>query len=243
MLPAQERARALFARGVTLDSLGRLDEARRNYLAALKGGSPNPQYPYFGLGQIAEAEGDLDAARGYYNKALAAFPGFPLALERLIALGAPTEGAAGLPADTGIIVLQSPSQAAVETRAEPDAAVALHPLERKPAIAAARRLAPPPPVSGWGAPLRPTILDGPQGRGGALAQLGAWRSEQEARDSWAVARDNAGGLLDGLTPVILRAEVAGRGVNYRLRTAPRQAVAQFCAQLVEKGQACIPVRD
>jgi tetratricopeptide (TPR) repeat protein len=223
---------------------GHLEDASRDYLAALKGTNPHPQYPYFGLGQIAEARGDTDVARGYYNKALTAVPGFPLALDRLIALGAP--GPSGPPADTDTVVLKPPSS--LPTRAEP--AIALHPPAPKPVIAAAAtwRPAPAPPASSRGAPLRPTIMpstvEGPQpGGGGAMVQLGAWRSEAEARDGWAVARDNAGGLLDGLTPVVVRAEVAGRGVFYRLRVKPAGPVAQFCAALAQKAQACIPARD
>jgi tetratricopeptide (TPR) repeat protein len=219
---------------------GRLDEARRDYLAALNSTNPNPQYPYFGLGQIAEAQGDTDAARAYYNKALAAAPGFALALERLQALGTPVEGPAGLPADTGIVVLKPPP---------PAPAIVLHPLATKPpppasgfSVAAARGAAArPAPLLGNEAPLRPSIAQGVVGR--PLAQLGAWRSEQEARDGWAVARDSAGGLLDGLLPVIVRAEIPRRGVYWRLRTAPTQPVAQFCAALVQKRVACIPARD
>jgi tetratricopeptide (TPR) repeat protein len=222
----------------------RLEDAQRDYRAALAAPNPNPQYPLFGLGQIAEAQGDVDAARSYYSKALAAVPGFPLALDRLIALGAPAEGPAGLTADTGIIVLKPPPPKA-------EAAIALHPLERAPSATAsfvavatpARAFARAASKSSTqdGASLRPTIVEGPS-RAGSLAQLGAWRSEQEARDGWAVARDNAGGLLDGLTPLIVRAEIAGRGVFYRLRTNSRQPVSQFCAALMQKGLPCMAVR-
>jgi tetratricopeptide (TPR) repeat protein len=221
---------------------GHLDEAQRDYLAALKSANPNPQYPYFGLGQIAEAEGDIDAARAYYNKALAAAPGFALALERLQALGTPVEGSAGLPADTGVILLKPPPAAP---------AIALHPPAPKPpaappapgfSVAAARGAAVwPAPLSGNEAPLRPSIAQGVEGR--PLAQLGAWRSEQKARDGWTLARGSAGGLLDGLSPLITRAEIPGRGAYWRLRTAPQQPVAQFCAALTQRGLACIPARD
>jgi tetratricopeptide (TPR) repeat protein len=267
-LPPQERARALFARGVSLDSLGhldaaagdysaalrlvpgaayalnnranvrrrqgRLDEARRDYLAALKEPNPNPQYPYFGLGRIAEAQGDLAAARGYYNQALAAAPGFALAQERLQALGAPKAGA-----DTGIIVLKPPASRAAS-------AITLHPPPAARFVAASipkpRKPVPPPP--GRGVPLRSAIVENrTAGTGGALAQLGAWRSEKEARDGWSLARGSAGGLLDGLSPVIVRANIPERGVFWRLRTAPKQPVAQFCAALARKGLACIPARD
>jgi len=275
VLTPQERAKALFARGVSLDSLdrlddafgdysavlklvpaatyalnnranvrrrqGRLDEARRDYMAALKGTNPNAQYPYFGLGQIAETQGDMDAARGYYNKALAAAPGFALALERLQAMGAPVEGPAGMPADTGVVVLKPPG-------GKTQAPVMLHPPEADPAMPAVMPVRARKAVTAAGpAPdssLRPTILDGaPFSSGKGLAQLGAWRSEQEARDGWAVAKDSARGLLAGLTPVIVRAEIPGRGVFYRLRTAPAVPVSQFCASLAGRGLSCIPAPE
>ena len=271
-LPRQERARALFARGVSLDSLnrleaaagdysavlrlvpgapyalnnranvrrrqGKLEEARRDYLAALNGANPNPQYPYFGLGRIAEASGDRAAARGYYNRALAAAPGFALAQERLQALGAPGAGAGEASADTGIIVLKPPAP-----RTAP--AITLHPPPPKGFVAAAatkpRKPISPPP--GRGVPLRAAIVAAADSGMVAPVQLGAWRSEKEARDGWSLAQDNAGGLLEGLSPVIVRADIPGRGVFWRLRTAPKQPVAQFCAALAQKGQACIPVRE
>jgi tetratricopeptide (TPR) repeat protein len=268
-LPPSERARALFARGVSLDSLGRLDSAagdysavltlqpdasyalnnranvyrrqgrlenaRRDYGAALQGANPNAQYPYFGLGQIAEAQGDMEMARGYYNKALAAAPGFPLALERLQALGTPAEGVAGLPADTGVIVLKPPG-------ARPAMPLTLHrPEDRRDQASVPGRNAEPVPQPG--STLRPTIVEGaPAQSGGTLVQLGAWRSEEEARSGWAVAQQNAGGLLSGASPFIVRAEIPGRGTFWRLRVAPRGAAAEFCARLAGRGLACIPVR-
>ncbi len=224
---------------------GRLDEAKRDYLAALTAANPNPQYPYFGLGQVAEKQGDAEVARGYYNKALAAEPGFPLALERLQAMGAPAEGPAGLPADTGLIVLKPPS-------ARRNPAIRAAPPARSVPAAGPRAGTGLPPVpapaarSSLGAPLRPMIVEGPPRQEqikGALAQLGAWRSYDEARQGWAVAQDRAGGQLDGLEPVILRAEVPGRGVYWRLRVAPKQPLGKFCAALTRSGLGCIPARD
>jgi len=229
---------------------GQLDEARRDYLAALTASNPNPQYPYFGLGQIAEAQGDGDGARSYYNKALVAAPGFPLALERLQAMGAPAEGPSGLPADTGVIVLKPPSpKTAPIPTPPPETKLAAVPAAAKARVAAAPHAGfKPAPAArpGRGAPLRPMIVEGQareQVKGGPLAQLGAWRSYDEARQGWAVAKDRSGGLLDGLEPAIVRADLGGRGVYWRLRVAPPQPVAQFCAALARAGLACIPARD
>ncbi len=53
---------------------GHLVEARHDYLASLAAGNRQSQYPYYGLGQIAEAQGDKSAAREFYHRALAARP-------------------------------------------------------------------------------------------------------------------------------------------------------------------------
>jgi len=63
--------------------LGRFDEATRDYNASLTYGNPQPEYPLYGLGQIAEALGQADAARGYYQRALANNPHFDLAAQRM----------------------------------------------------------------------------------------------------------------------------------------------------------------
>jgi tetratricopeptide (TPR) repeat protein len=236
---------------------GRFAEAKRDYTAALAANTPNPQYPYYGLGQIGEAEGDAQAARGFYSRALKADPGFALARERLQSIGAPLEEAAEMPTDAGVIVLRPPPRedapfvlrppsAASTARAQsvqpsggllgavPPTPVADVPRPR-------RTLAPAPPP-GRGAPLRPAITEGVPAATG-LVQLGAWRSEAEARAGWAVAKAGAEGLLDGLPPVIVTVVLPERGTFYRLRVKARGPATSFCASMARRGLACLPVRD
>lgn len=225
---------------------GRLVEARRDYVAALEAGTPNPQYPYFGLGQIAEAEGDMLAARNFYSRALIADPGFPLARDRLAALGAPAEG----PADAEVIVLRPPPPKeggpivlrpppAVQAMATSQASTPA--VDPGPAPVAQTRASRsfPVPSPARGVRLRPPIVE--DAASGPLVQLGAWRSEAEAREGWAVARASAGDLLTGLTPLIVTTVLPGRGTFYRLRVAAPGTAAAFCAALEDKGQACLPV--
>jgi hypothetical protein len=54
--------------------------------------------------------------------------------------------------------------------------------------------------------------------------------------------DRAGGLLDGIMPHIVSADVPGKGHYYRLRTDPVPDPAGFCEQLKAKGLACIVAR-
>jgi len=78
-------AAALNNRGNALRRLGRLSEARSDYEASMRIGNPHPEYPNYGMGQIAEALGQPAAAVEYYRSALAANPQFALAEDRLIA--------------------------------------------------------------------------------------------------------------------------------------------------------------
>jgi hypothetical protein len=76
-----------------------------------------------------------------------------------------------------------------------------------------------------------------------MVQLGAWRSEAEAREGWVMAQSMAADILGELSPLIVRADLPGRGAYYRLRITANAPVSQFCAALVQKGLACIPARD
>lgn len=92
---------ALNRRGAIQKDMGRIAEARRDYAAAAAAGGPFSAEGYYGLGQIAEAEGDREAARAFYTRAGAANPTYALAAERLAALtadAAPTSAEPNVPA-------------------------------------------------------------------------------------------------------------------------------------------------
>jgi tetratricopeptide (TPR) repeat protein len=272
-LPPDERAQALLQRGFLLDGLNRLDdaakdysaaialktpalstalnnranvyrrqgrmeEARRDYQAALGAGTARAQFPYYGLGQIAEARQDKDAARQFYAKAVAADPGYRLASERLAALGGPPQATL---AEPDVITLHPPAPHPPEQTAAPSAAaIILHPPP------SARRLAPRRAQPGQGATqaagpgLRPA-LDGPAADGGPEVQLGAWRSEPEAQAGWDRAKQTAGKALDGHAAHVVRAEIPGKGIYFRLRVDAANP-AGLCASLRVARLDCVPVR-
>lgn len=240
-LPLEERAQALLQRGFLLDSLNRwneavrdyssaaalktssaatalnnraniyrrqkrLDEARRDYLAALATGNARPQFSYYGLGQIAEARQDKEAARGFYARAVSADASYQLAADRLAVLGGPPDGSLSVP---DLVTLRPPSQAVRQKAA-------------------------------GGPKLRPSMdaLAGPQG--GRLVQLGAWRSEAEARAGWEKAIAVAADGLKGTKPQIAPADVPAKGRFYRLRVSTFDP-ARLCARLQAAGQGCWPV--
>lgn len=265
VLPQEERAQALLQRGFLLDSMGRLPdaikdysaaaalktssaatalnnranihrrqnrltEARRDYLASLSLGNARPQFTYYGLGQIAEAQHDKEAARGFYAKAVGADPGYRLASERLTELGGPPETAI---ADPGVVKLRPPSEnPPLVLKPPPLNRIVLRPPGRKPSPS---RLLP-------GPGLRPA-LDAPMGgAAGPEVQLGAWRSEGEARAGWEKARKAAGEVLEGLTPRIVVADLPGMGRYYRLRTATSDPLG-LCTRLRAAGQDCMRARN
>jgi len=270
-LPAAEQARLIFDRGLILDAQGwleqaagdysaaiklaprfapafnnranvyrrlnRLDDARRDYLASLTMGNAQPEYSWYGLGQVAEAQGDQTAARTAYGRAIAANPAYELAADRLSAL----DGQLPLPAPAmdEVIHLKPP---APTTSAEA-APIILKP-PREPAVAAIPpRPAPsisPAKFDPTGPDLRPAL----DNYAGGQVQLGAWRSEEEAGAGWNKAVARAGGLLEGLSPHIVAAELPGRGRYYRLRVGPvTGSAAELCAALSARGQDCIPARN
>lgn len=76
--------------------------------------------------------------------------------------------------------------------------------------------------------------------GGGSVQLGAYRSDADARAAWQkISGDHA--VLSGLSPQIIRADLGEKGVYHRLRVAGVDA-ATTCATLKTNGQACITVK-
>jgi tetratricopeptide (TPR) repeat protein len=206
----------------------RLVEARRDYLAALGMGNARPQFSYYGLGQIAEARHDKEAARGFYARAVGADPGYRLAVERLAELGGPPDAAI---ADPGVVKLRPPPSRQPVLKPPVTGQIVLRP---PPGKAAPRKGSP-------GPGLRPA-LDAAAGPAGREVQLGSWRSEAEARVGWSRAVSLSGGALDGLTPRIVAADLPGRGRYYRLRTTTPNP-ASLCETLRAARQDCLRAGD
>ncbi len=193
--------------------LGRLADARQDYLASLAAGNPQSQYSYFGLGQIAEAQGDNASAQKLYDRALVADPHYALAQERLTALasdnvqdarqptahaepGSATDG----PAARAVVAVQAapmpvPQPPAANTRPDPQISPAAHDANENPS-----------------GPVAPQVGTGhvPQ------VQLGAWRSKEEAAQGWDRALGQAGDTLRGLSPRIVAVDLPAAGRYYRL---------------------------
>jgi tetratricopeptide (TPR) repeat protein len=244
----------------------RLDEARRDYLAALAAGSSRPQYPYYGLGQIAEVRKDAEAARGFYARAVAADPGYGLAAQRLAALGGAPGAVRDAVRDADVVVLKPPAPERIVLKPPPGVVPAAAPARpasgfvaappaneriilrppRRPASFKPAPFKPAPQVPRRASPALRSALDAPvAAASGPQVQLGAWRSRAEAEAGWARFQRQAQGLLDGLSPLVVETDLPGRGRYFRLRTRPPagRGVTAFCAALSDQGLACFPARD
>jgi Tfp pilus assembly protein PilF len=250
-------ASALNNRANAYRRLGRLEDARKDYLASLAASNSQPEYPYYGLGQVAEAQGNADAARGFYAKALTANSGYRPAADRLAALGGLRDGTV---ADKDVVMLHPPALKPAEPAngkptqtATADAPPASKPLPAVPPlppdapplrlhlphVAAAHSSGEHPAEIG----LRPAIADKTEGVQESLAQLGSWRQAAEAAQAWDRAVKRAGTDLAMLTPRIVPVDLPGRGRYYRLRVSSDTGAAKLCATLTAKGLDCMPVRD
>jgi tetratricopeptide (TPR) repeat protein len=222
-------------------------EAKADYQAALAAGSGRAQYSWYGLGQIAEAQGDNPGARAFYARAVAADPAYAAPSQRLAALGGPGEGATpASPAEP--IILRPPSaKPLAQAGPSPGRPVTLKPPASRTAAGprppmAVRRVTPPPPRLD----LRPALdREAVRGRPGQQVQLGAWRSEAEAQAGWQKARARAGAILENRRPQVAVADLPGRGRYYRLRINPvaGESLGDLCESLADRGIGCFPVRD
>ena len=232
-------APALNNRANAYRRLGKLTLARHDYLTALASNNTAREYAFYGLGQIAQTQGDADAARDYYRKALAANPSYALAAQGLASMAYISEPASyELHPPGAKHAPQPPAPQSAQAPPSPAAPVHLVP----PTRARVARTEP-------GPGLRRAIEDiGPK-RAGApprgQIQLGAFRDQASATEGWGKIADQAGELLRGYSPHIEAADIPGKGRFWRLRTdvSDKATAGKLCAALVARGLACIPVRD
>jgi len=243
-------APALNNRANAYRRLGRLADAKNDYMAALASAQTAREYPYYGLGRIAEAQGDTKAARKYFVQALAANPGYVPASQSLAVLPNQLEPASFVLHPPGkapaaqpspdVIVLRPPAKAAAPRQVD---AIVLHKPPQKHAPSAPQHVAgrSPDPM------LRDAIVDARTYAESSLAeiQLGAFRDQASATSGWKKIVAEAKGLLDGQSPRIMAVDIPGKGRLWRLRTnaADKAAAHKLCAALVARGLACMTVKD
>jgi tetratricopeptide (TPR) repeat protein len=262
-------AAALNNRANAYRRAGKFNDAKRDYLASLDANNTQPEYPSYGLGQIAETLGDTASARDWYKKALTANPNYGLASQRLAAIGDVFTPVQLKPPSTVVasndapIVLRPPADRSADKPVEKQRPAKPEPRKFEPLLPT---MAPAAYASPSDTPaLRPAIVESiagsqsdefeapppratriahvPAAGGRDQVQLGAWRAEGDAADGWNHIVGRAGNLLDGLTPQIVAADVPGKGRYYRLRAATLgQSATDLCDKLQGRGLACMPVK-
>lgn len=246
-------ATALNNRANAYRRTGRFALARTDYQAALAAGDDEPEYPLYGLGRIAEAQGDPAMAKAFYQRSLAANGQFTLAAQRMASLGAVgntyalREPSAG---DAAPAAVHREAKRAESTPPTTSATVegASGDLVLRPAIldVGKKKKTPTREASMHVASfIPPEPSAGTAPNNGDVVQLGAWRNQGDAAMGWDKAAAQAGELLSGATPRIVEADVPGKGHFWRLRTqAPSgTSAADFCTQLRTKGLSCIAARS
>ncbi len=114
--------------------------------------------------------------------------------------------------------------------------------ERKPDPEPETNRQPDPVVTQPAPVVRSTIPVQSDGR--YVVQLGAFRSEEQALDSWGKLRNRLPVVMDVTTADVQRADLGAKGIYYRLRAAAfgdRTTASAFCNALKAKGQDCIVV--
>lgn len=100
---------------------------------------------------------------------------------------------------------------------------------------------PPPPVVQAPAPVAAApAVKAPPG-GDYVIQLGAVRAQDLAENEWKRIQKVNADLLGGLHSDIVRVELEGKGVFWRIRAAPlsETSARQLCAELTARSQGCI----
>jgi tetratricopeptide (TPR) repeat protein len=260
-------APALNNRGNAYRRMARFSEAKRDYWAALAVSGGAAEYSYFGLGQIAEAQGDKVQARGFYHRALAINRNFKIAAQSIAFIDekrksiAPSGGAAPAlrlgggehaPKPHGPAILpptptvQPAKVAKSEGGTTKDAqvkelsakvAAAKAEVERLKALKALKATQKNQRAA-TAAPGRATSA------GQAFVQIGAYRSQAEAEAGWHKVVAGAGDILSGQSPIYIPVDLPGKGHYIRLRLAmPGTAAARkLCTDLSSRGQDCIQAK-
>ncbi|WP_375548760.1 SPOR domain-containing protein [Oceanicaulis alexandrii] len=129
--------------------------------------------------------------------------------------------------------LDPPAERAPDPEPEP---VRAEPVRPDPAPAPAQ------PAPAQTEPRTQSVM---QTEGAYVAQIGAFRSREDAEAGWVAFTSRFSDLAIGRAPDIQRADLGDRGVFHRLRVAAftsREDAAQFCAALDARGQACLVAR-
>jgi hypothetical protein len=178
-------------------------------------------------------------------------PGAPVATAGAAPASLRTEPEATQPAamEPEAMEPEAARRAAAPPRSAPARPLPVHPALSPAAAAAARELGLTPAEASprsSPAPRSASAKSGAPAKSGAVRlQLGAMRSESEARGTWDRLRQKNADLLGGLSGVAIRADLGDRGVYYRIQTGPvanPSTADRICGELRQRHLACVIVR-
>jgi cell division protein FtsN len=148
--------------------------------------------------------------------------------------------------DMPALQVETASADALDDPAPSDPQPAAPQPDPEPAPARAEPARPDPePESPAPARAEPPSRPAAQVEGAYVAQIGAFRSVEDAEAGWVAFTSRFSDLAMGHAPDIQRADLGDRGVFHRLRVAAfatREDAANFCASLDARGQACLVAR-
>ncbi|TAN54886.1 MAG: SPOR domain-containing protein [Magnetospirillum sp.] len=157
------------------------------------------------------------------------------------AVAIPPRATAPLPVKPGEPPAPKTNPAAKVAAQPMEAPTGYQPVQARPApqdqVITPAQVASAPPVS---APAAATPAKVP-GIGDYVIQLGAVRAQDLAEKEWLRIQKGNADLLGGLHSDIVRVELEGKGVFWRIRAAPltEQAARALCAELAHRNQGCI----
>jgi cell division septation protein DedD len=135
-----------------------------------------------------------------------------------------------------------PGPAAPAVVPSPSPSASAQPALSPAAAAAAQELAPT-AAANPAKPVAPRAAKGNEG--GLRLQLGAVRSQTEARGTWERLKHKNADLLGNLSAVAIRADLGDKGVYYRIQAGPvadASTADRICGELRQRRLACVIVR-
>jgi len=191
-------------------------------------------------------------------------PQAPAAVPQAIAPAAPAVAPAAVPVPVPVPVPPVSSSPATSALAPPPPASSYQPVQTRAATptapaaapvapAATAKVAPPPAAAkpqvitpAQIANVAPVATPAPVRRSGGdfVVQLGAVRAADQADKEWARIQKAYADLLGGLKSDIVRVDLEGKGVFWRIRAGglDEQSARQICADLTRRNQGCIVAR-
>jgi tetratricopeptide (TPR) repeat protein len=232
--------------------LKRYDDAMRDYWSALAVRGVAAEYCFYGMGRIAEEQGDIAAARDFYSKALKVNSKFKYASQQTDYINKNSfQQHVDKPKIANMTVAvrrQTSPHEAPDAKEPPAPPLRLGIVDGTKRGAAAQAQT----VQALTADIKSAKYElnrlktasqtQSQPRAGQVeVQLGAYRNQAAAEAGWETVAARAGEALAGRSPKIFAVDLPGRGRFYRLRLAAADlpAARRLCIRLAQTGQECL----